>query len=133
MSLTNFSDHQKKEITKNPHLHLDKIDLSESDYYYSPIGSTPNGIYEWNSLSDESFRIVDISALFEDEDFRSRLATELFENKIKIEVNDEASLNRALIELYDQTLGYGLSFTLLNVEEFNKEFLYYNAKRKNRT
>lgn len=133
MSLSNFSEYQKKEVLANPHLHLDKIELGKDDYFYSTKGSNKNGIYEWEDISDDTFRLKNIKELFNDEDFRNNLAGELFENKIKINVKDEETLVRALRELYDQTLGYGLSFTLLNVDEFNKEYLYYNAKRKSRT
>lgn len=133
MSLPNFSEHQRKEIIKNPHLHLDKIQLGPTDYYYSTKGANSNGIYEWEFLSDESFKIVNLQELLNDTDFKNKLSAELFERRINIEVKDELSLSRALRELYEETLGYGLSFTLLNSDEFNKEFSYYNAKAKNRT
>lgn len=132
MSLSNFGKHREEEIINKPYENLKSIDVSDDSFYFSHKGSDQNGNYEWEKISDPSFQIVSIDQLREDTEFMEKLksACEKFEVEFKTE---EEQFKVTLRNLYDETAGFDLPFTLLDADAFNKELLYHNAKEQIKT
>lgn len=131
MDITNFQDHLQSEIQNKPYENLNNIVLEDGVYYYSPKGSSKNGVYEWDSLADESFRIATLEELRGDKDFMDSVfdVFKTLPSETKSKLNG-ADLNVILREIMDETLGFGLPFTLLDAASFSKELEYYNVKNK---